>query len=108
VCARTSWSGLLAVVPGASEQTQPVKSLNANWAPGSDGDDGRFELLIVTEDDQEYAVAPSPASVTALVALSQADTILLWDPPNRRLIAANIVGSRLERVAGSVRRSSPS
>ena len=33
-------------MPGASEQTQRVKILNANWAPGPDGGDGRFELMI--------------------------------------------------------------
>jgi hypothetical protein len=31
--------------------------------------------------------------MTALMALTQADTILLWDPVNRTLIAANIVGT---------------
>jgi hypothetical protein len=29
------------------------------------------------------------------MALTQADTILLWDPTNRTLIAANIVGTWL-------------
>ena len=80
-------------MPGASEQTQRVKILNANWAPGPDGDDGRFELMIVTEDNQQYSVAASPASVTAVVALSRANTVLAWDPVNRTLIAANIVGT---------------
>jgi hypothetical protein len=37
-------------------------------------------------------VAPSPTSTIALVALSQADTVLLWDPDGRTLIAANVVG----------------
>jgi hypothetical protein len=80
-------------MPGASEATQRVKVLNANWAPGPDGDDGRFELMIVTEDGQQYSVAASPASVSAVVALSQADTVLAWDPVNQTLIAANIVGT---------------
>jgi hypothetical protein len=31
--------------------------------------------------------------VSAVVALSQADTVLAWDPTNRTLIAANIVGT---------------
>ena len=30
--------------------------------------------------------------MTALVALARADTVLLWDPPVRTLIVANIVG----------------
>jgi hypothetical protein len=58
-------------MPGASEQTRRVKVLNANWVAGPDGDDGRFELLIVTDDDQQHTLAPSPAAMTALVALSQ-------------------------------------
>ena len=37
----------------------------------------------------------SPASMTALLALARADAILLWDPADRRLIAANIVGTWL-------------
>jgi hypothetical protein len=80
-------------MPGASEQTQPVKIVNANWVAGPDGDHGRFEIMIVTEDDQRYVAAPSPAAMTALVALTQADTVLLWDPAGRTLIAANIVGT---------------
>jgi hypothetical protein len=45
--------------------------------------------------------------MTALIALTQADTVLLWDPTNRTLIVANLVGNRLEVVPGSseVRRS---
>jgi len=46
----------------------------------------------VTEDDQRHVAAPSPAAMTALIALTQADTVLAWDPANRTLIAANIVG----------------
>lgn len=83
---------LTEAMPGASEQTRPVKILNANWVPGPDGDDGRFEVMIITEDDQHHTMVPSPASMTALVALTQADTVLLWDPTNRTLIAANVVG----------------
>jgi hypothetical protein len=49
--------------------------------------------MIVTEDDQQHVVTPSPAAMTALVALTQADTVLAWDPTNRTLIAANLVGS---------------
>jgi len=30
--------------------------------------------------------------MTALIALTQAGTVLLWDPADRTLIAANIVG----------------
>ena len=80
-------------MPGASEQTRRVKIVNANWVAGPDGDDGRFEILIVTEDDQRHVIAPSPAAMTALIALTQAGTVLAWDPADRTLIAANIVGT---------------
>jgi len=96
-------------VPGASEKTRRVKVLNVNRAAGEDGADGRFEAMIVTEDDEQHTIAPSPASMTALLALAQPDTILLWDPTNRTLIAANVVGKWLEVVPRStaVRRWSP-
>jgi hypothetical protein len=79
-------------VPGASQQTRRVKTLSANWRAGLEGTDGRFELLLITEDDERHVVAASPASTVALVALSQADTVLLWDPEGPTLIAANVVG----------------
>lgn len=80
-------------MPGASEQTRRVKIVNANWVAGTDGDDGRFEIQIVTEDDQRHVAAPSPAAMTALIALTQAGTVLAWDPADRTLIAANLVGT---------------
>ena len=52
-------------MPGASEQTRRVKIVNANWVAGPDGDDGRFEILIVTEDDQRHVATPSTAAMTA-------------------------------------------
>jgi hypothetical protein len=79
-------------MPGASEMTRRVKIINANWTAGEDGDDGRFQVLIITEDDERHVVAPSPEAMTALVALTQSDTVLLWDPSDRTLIVANIVG----------------
>jgi hypothetical protein len=83
---------LLDAMPGASEQTRRVKIVNANWVAGPDGDHGRFELQIVTEDGQRHVAAPSAAAMTALIALTQADTVLAWDPDDRTLIAANLVG----------------
>jgi hypothetical protein len=80
-------------MPGASEQTRRVKIVNANWVAGADGDDGRFEIQIVTEDDQRHVAAPSPAAMTALIALTQGGTVLAWDPADRTLIAANVVGT---------------
>ncbi len=80
-------------MPGASQQTRRVKIVNANWLAGPDGDHGRFEIQIVTEDDRRHVAAPSAAAMTALIALSQADTVLAWDPAGRTLIAANLVGT---------------
>jgi hypothetical protein len=80
-------------MPGASEQTRRVKIVNANWKAGPDGDNGRFEVMIVTEDDQRHVVAPSCGAMTALIALTQAGTVLAWDPADRTLIAANLVGT---------------
>ena len=80
-------------MPGASEQTRRVKIINANWSPDPDAPDGRFELQLITDDDERQALAASPAAMTALVALMQADTVLAWDPTNHALIVANIVGT---------------
>ncbi len=80
-------------MPGASKETRRVKILNANWIPASDDGNGRFEVMIITEDDQQYGVPVDPASMTALVALTQADTVMAWDPTNRTLIVANIIGT---------------
>jgi hypothetical protein len=90
-------------MPGASEKTRRVKVLNVNWVAGEDGADGRFEAMIVTEDDEQHTITPSPASMTALLALAQPDNVLLWDPTNHTLIAANIVRKWLELVPGSIR-----
>jgi hypothetical protein len=81
------------IVPGASEEARRVKIMNANWIAGADGEDGGFELMIVTSDDRQHVVAPSPATITALVALAEADTVLVWDSADRTLIAANLRGT---------------
>jgi hypothetical protein len=81
------------IVPGASEKARRVKVMNANWTAGADGEDGGFELMIMTSDDRKHVVAPSPAAMTALVALAEADTVLVWDPADRTLIAANLRGT---------------
>lgn len=96
-------------MPGASKETGRVSVLNVKWTAGEDGADGRFDAMIVTEDGEQHTVAPSPASMTALLALVQPGNVLLWDPTNRTLIAANVVGKWLEEVPGStaVRRWSP-
>lgn len=86
-------------MPGASPATRHVKILNANWIPDTVGGDGRFEVQIITEDEQRFAVAASPASMTALVALAQANTVMMWDPEDGTLIIANIRGAMPWTVA---------
>ncbi len=88
-------------MPGASKETRRVKTLNANWVPAIDDGNGRFEVMIITEDDQQYLVRADPVSMTALVALARADTVMAWDPTNRALIIANIVGTMPWTVARS-------
>ena len=51
-------------MPGASDQTQPVKVLNANWVPDPNGGDGRFQMMIITEDGSRNTLATTPTSVT--------------------------------------------
>ena len=80
-------------MPGASEEARRVKVMNANWIAGEDGEDGRFELMIITSDDEQHFVAPSPTTMSALVALASSDTVLVWDPADKRLIAANLRGT---------------
>ena len=43
----------------------------------------------------EYPIsrAGNPRDNPALTALTQADTVLVWDPADRTLIAANLVGT---------------
>jgi hypothetical protein len=89
-------------MPGASEETRRVKILNANWIPDEAGGDGQFEVLVVTEDDARYTMPASPSSMTALVALATADTVMVWDQVNRSLIIANIVGTMPWTVNGGV------
>jgi hypothetical protein len=80
-------------MPGASQQTRRVTNLNANWQPNYDLPDGRFEIMIITDDDEHHVLQTSPATMTALAALAQADTTLAWDPTNHTLIVANIIGT---------------
>ncbi len=88
-------------MPGASKETRRVKILNANWVPDGAEGDGLFEVMIVTEDDQQYVMPASPGSMTALAALAKADTVMAWDPLNRSLIIANIVGTMPWTAVGS-------
>jgi hypothetical protein len=84
-------------MPGASAATRRVKTVNANWtAPAEDGD-GRFELMLVTDDDERHILTPSPGAMSTLLMLTKEDNVVLWDPTNRTLIVANIMGSWLPR-----------
>lgn len=67
--------------------------------------------MVVTEDGDKHTFAPSPASMTALLALAKTGAILLWDPEARTLIGANVVGTGLaptgiKRVEVTTRSSS--
>ncbi|HET9138883.1 hypothetical protein [Actinophytocola sp.] len=39
-------------MPGASGQTRQARELNASWVAGGAGEDGRFEVMIVTDDGE--------------------------------------------------------
>jgi hypothetical protein len=78
-----------------------LRFLNANWLPATNEGDGKFEVLIITEDAQPHAGPASPASMTALVALAKAKTVMAWDPTIRPLIVANIVETMPYTVAGT-------
>lgn len=92
-------------MPGASARTQPVKALNANWVAADDDHADRFEFQVITDDDERHTITPSPESVPGLLSLVRPDVILLWDPDNQTLIAANIVGTTLTRTPTGVTRA---
>ena len=71
-------------VPGASDEARRVQDLNANWIAGADGEDGHFDVQIITSDDEVHILRPSLAAMTALIAITQGDTVLVWDPPIAR------------------------
>jgi len=92
-------------MPGASELTRRVTTVNANWVASPDGTPGRFEILLITDDGERHVAPACATEMCALVALTQAPTTLLWDPADNTLIAANIVGrmpwtDKLEHPAG--------
>ena len=65
-------------MPGASQYARRVKVLNANWVAGADGEDGQFEIMVITDDGERHVMAPSPASAAALAALVRDSTVLVW------------------------------
>lgn len=92
-------------MPGASERTRRVTTINANWVAGPAGTEGRFDILLITDDGERHVAPASPSEMCALTALTQAPTTLLWDPADNTLIVANIVGrmpwtDKLEDAAG--------
>jgi hypothetical protein len=99
--------GLDVGMAGAGPNTLRVTVVNANWAAGEGGGDGEFALLIVTEDDQRHTVDVTAASMPALLAVIRDSPVLLWDPDNRVLVAANLVGDWLP-LDWSGRRPDPS
>ncbi len=42
-----------------------MKILNANWVAGPDRDDGRFAIMVVTENDQQHTMAPTVSALCA-------------------------------------------
>ena len=92
-------------MPGASEHTRPVTTVNANWVASTSDRQGRFEILFITDDGERHVTAASATETCAVVALTQAPTTLLWDPADDRLIVANIVGrmpwtDKIEQASG--------
>ena len=79
-------------MPGASERTRRVTTVNANWVAGHGETPGRFAVLLMTDDGERHTAPASAAEMCALVALAQPPTTLLWDPADDTLIVANIVG----------------
>lgn len=92
-------------MPGASEQTRRVTTVNANWVAGSNETPGRFAIMLITDDGERHFAPASATEMSALIALTQAPTTLLWDPADDTLIVANLVGrmpwtDKLEQAPG--------
>lgn len=92
-------------MPGASEHTRRVTTVNANWVASHGGTPGRFEVLLITDDGERHVAPASATEMCALIALTRAPTTLLWDPADDTLIVANIVGrmpwtDKFEQPAG--------
>ena len=76
---------------GTSTATLRVTHLNANWTPAAAGD-GRFELLVVTEDERRSTTPISASDLTALASIVRDGVVLLWDPEDGVLIVGNLLG----------------
>lgn len=77
---------------GASASTRRVTHVNANWTPATDGGDGTFDFMIVTEDEARRSFQVSPAAAQTLMAACAGDQVLLWDEEGQTLIMANLHG----------------
>lgn len=66
-------------MPGASRGTRRVRFVNVNWDAGEDGTDGRFEPMVMTEDEERHTLAPSPQAAATLITLTEASRVRLWD-----------------------------
>lgn len=81
---------------GASDLTERVRYVNANWTPGDAGAVGAFELLVVCESGARHSMPMAAAEAAAVVALTQAGNVLLFDAESRTLIVANVVGEWIQ------------
>ena len=81
---------------GASTLTERVQFVNANWTPGEAGAGGAFELLVVCESGARHSLPMTPGEAAAVVALTQAGNVLLFDVDSRTLIVANLVGEWIQ------------
>ena len=81
---------------GASEQTERVAYVSGNWSAGRDGTAGAFELQFVTEDERRHSVRVAPQDVAAVLAMTRASDVLLWDPNADTLIAPNLAGEWMQ------------
>jgi hypothetical protein len=79
-------------VAGASERTERVQYVNANWTPGDDGAVGEFELLVVCESGARHSLPMAAGEASAVVALTRAGSVLLFDAESKTLVVANMVG----------------
>jgi hypothetical protein len=76
--------------------------MNANWIVGGEREHGRFELMIITADDEHHVLAASPTAMSALVAPAQPDTSPIGSLRKRHSAQSVVTGalSRMELASG--------
>lgn len=89
-------------MPGASDATQRVTHLNANWSPS-----GGFELMVVTEDDERHTAPASAEELTAISTAVAGGAVLLWDPEGATMVLCNLVGEWVPQDWSSATRRTP-